>query len=907
MVRTRPSDLNDKVSFHKRGHQKGKLRLWLEKGCGLIFFGLALAFFLALVTYSPEDPSLDVVTSQPPTNLLGKIGAIVADSLLQGVGGGAFVPVFVLSTWGWLLFSHRLIGYETKFVLVIRVVAALCLLPLSGALLAAISLLFPIFPTVNWPSTAGIGGGIGHSIAQIAIAEGVSMIGSTGGMVLWVAGSVLFVLLLVLAMGLNRREWFVIGAVWLWVLKLPFRIIVWSVIRYFYQNQRDRLPSTTKKNAYGYQENIRQENIRQENDDPYDSYKSLPKSSPKSVPYDRVPLVVSNTVSNREQEKGIVTSSSPVTSVSMGNVPHEETQHSLVVYDHGQQPAVHQDVLLPSRSTSLTTTTTSLSSTPSSSSSSGQDKSVRKGLLKKLFSDSLSRQEKKVYSHVEHQTGWELPPLSLLRPTPSYGHSSPSPELIHATARLLEQVFADYGVHGKIVGYSAGPVVTLYELEPAAGIRSARIIGLADDVARSLSVLSVRIATVPGRNVMGIEVPNHTRETVYLSELLSQPSWREDPGQLLLALGKDIGGNPVFSDLARMPHLLVAGTTGSGKSVGVNAMILSLLFRMPPDECRLIMIDPKVLELSIYDGIPYLLTPVVTEPSKAVNVLKWVVREMDRRYRVMAQMQVRNITGYNARAAEARDTNEIVVRRVQTGFDPETGSPIFDEQSVSIEPMPYIVVIIDEMADLMMTAGKEIDACVQRLAQKARAAGIHVIMATQRPSVDVITGTIKANFPTRISFQVISKFDSRTILGEQGAEQLLGQGDMLFMQGGGRIIRVHSPFVADSEVEQVVNFLKEQGEPVYDDEILSDISEGEKSLGGSRGSYKGDSAESDLYREAVDLVQREGKASTSFVQRHLSIGYNRAAKIIEQMEKEGVISPADHVGRRKVLLGTNRE
>ena len=337
-------------------------------------------------------------------------------------------------------------------------------------------------------------------------------------------------------------------------------------------------------------------------------------------------------------------------------------------------------------------------------------------------------------------------------------------------------------------------------------------------------------------------------------------------------------------------------------------MILSLLYRLSPDECRLIMIDPKVLELSIYDGIPHLLTPVVTEPSKAVNALKWVVREMDRRYRTMAHMQVRNITGYNARAAEILTTQEMVVRRVQTGFDPETGHPIFEEQSISVEPMPYIVVVIDEMADLMMTAGKEIDACVQRLAQKARAAGIHVIMATQRPSVDVITGTIKANFPTRISFQVISKFDSRTILGEQGAEQLLGQGDMLFMQGGGRIMRVHGPFVADSEVEQVVNFLKEQGEPVYDDEVLADFSEGSGgSSGGSRGNNKVEGGENDLYREAVAIVVQEGKASTSFIQRHLSIGYNRAAKIIEQMEKEGVISPADHVGRRKVLLGTNRE
>ena len=877
MVHTLYSEPDEEVSFQQK-EKKGRVRLWLEKGCGLIFFGLAIAFSLALVTYNPADPSLDVATSQPPTNLLGRIGAILADSLFQGVGGGALVPVFILSAWGWLLLGHRLIGHKTKFILMMRVFAALCLLPLSGGLLAAISLLFPIFPPINWPSTAGIGGGIGYSIAQITIAAGVSVFGSIGGMVVWIIGVVLFVLLFVLATGLSRREWFFVGSVWFWLLKLPFRII-WGVVKCFYK--KDIPSSSTKKKTYIHQA---------------DQYVD------ESVPYERVPLVVSSTVSNRNQDKKIISSPERGMSVVMESVPNEETHRSIVVYDPDKKPVVYQEVLLPARGTSVTTTTTSLPSVPSR-----QEKPVRKGSLKQFFSVPRSRQEKVVHSQVEHQTGWQLPSLSLLHPMPSYRQSGPSLELIQATARLLEQVFADYGVHGKIVGYSAGPVVTLYELEPAAGIRAARIIGLADDVARSLSVLSVRIATVPGRNVMGIEVPNHIRETVYLSELLSQPSWQEDPSQLLLALGKDIAGNPVFSDLARMPHLLVAGTTGSGKSVGINAMILSLLYRRSPDECRLIMIDPKVLELSIYDGIPHLLTPVVTEPSKAVNALKWVVKEMDRRYRVMAHMQVRNITGYNARAAEARDTHEIVVRRVQTGFDPETGSPIFDEQSISVEPMPYIVVVIDEMADLMMTAGKEIDACVQRLAQKARAAGIHLIMATQRPSVDVITGTIKANFPTRISFQVISKFDSRTILGEQGAEQLLGQGDMLFMQGGGRIIRVHSPFVADSEVEQVVNSLREQGAPIYDDEILVDMLEGEKSLGGSRGSYKGDSVESDLYREAVDLVQREGKASTSFIQRHLSIGYNRAAKLIEQMEKEGVISPADHVGRRKVLLGTNRE
>ncbi len=461
-------------------------------------------------------------------------------------------------------------------------------------------------------------------------------------------------------------------------------------------------------------------------------------------------------------------------------------------------------------------------------------------------------------------------------------------------------MLSDYGVQGHIVEIRPGPVVTLYELEPAPGIRSARVIGLADDVARSLSVTAVRIATVPGRNVIGIEVPNKTRETVYLSELLTSEAWDRQQSRLALALGKDISGSPIIADLARMPHLLVAGTTGSGKSVGINAMILSLLYRMSPEHCRLILIDPKMLELSVYDGIPHLMAPVVTEPGKAVVALKWTVREMERRYRSMSQLGVRNIGGYNDRVGEAQARGEVVTRRVQTGFDPETGKPIFEEQPLALEKLPFIVVIIDEMADLMMVAGKEIEAAVQRLAQMARAAGIHVVMATQRPSVDVITGTIKANFPTRISFQVISKFDSRTILGEQGAEQLLGQGDMLYQAGGGRITRVHGPFVTDQEVEEIVAFLREQGEPHYVEEVTeaADGDGGGLSMSGIAGASDG---EKGLFDQAVAIVAREGKASTSFIQRHLQIGYNRAAKLIEQMEKEGIVGPANHVGKREVL------
>jgi S-DNA-T family DNA segregation ATPase FtsK/SpoIIIE len=493
--------------------------------------------------------------------------------------------------------------------------------------------------------------------------------------------------------------------------------------------------------------------------------------------------------------------------------------------------------------------------------------------------------------------GYELPPLSLLSPPPEQGVPKLSQDALAQNAKMLETVLEDFGVNGQVVKVRPGPVVTLYELEPAPGTKTSRVIGLADDIARSMSALSVRIATVPGRSVIGIELPNSRRETVYLRELLAAEQFEKAPANLTLVLGKDIGGGPVMVDLARMPHLLVAGTTGSGKSVAINTMILSLLYRLPPEKCRLIMIDPKMLELSVYDGIPHLLAPVVTEPGKAVVALKWAVREMEDRYRKMSQVGVRNIAGYNQRLAEAAANGEPLSRTVQTGFDPDTDKPIYETQPLSLDPLPAIVIIVDEMADLMLVAGKDIEGAVQRLAQMARAAGIHLVMATQRPSVDVITGTIKANFPTRISFQVTSKIDSRTILGEQGAEQLLGQGDMLYMAAGGRITRVHGPFVSDQEVEKVVEHLRSQGEPRYE-EAVTEEEDGEFGGGGGEGGGSGD----DLYDQAVALVAREGKASTSFVQRHLQIGYNRAARLIERMEAEGVVGKPNHVGKREVLV-----
>ncbi|WP_162914196.1 DNA translocase FtsK [Taklimakanibacter lacteus] len=498
---------------------------------------------------------------------------------------------------------------------------------------------------------------------------------------------------------------------------------------------------------------------------------------------------------------------------------------------------------------------------------------------------------------------FELPSLTLLaEPKKNNRAVELSPEVLEQNARALEGVLEDFGVRGQIVNVRPGPVVTLYELEPAPGIKSSRVISLADDIARSMSAVSARVAVVSGRNAIGIELPNPKRETVYLRELLGSEAFEKTNQNLAMALGKNIGGEPVFADLARMPHLLIAGTTGSGKSVGINTMILSLLYRHTPDRCKLIMIDPKMLELSVYEGIPHLLAPVVTDPRKAVVALKWAVREMEDRYRKMSKVGVRNIDGFNARLEQAREKGQAMSRTVQTGFDPESGEPIFEREEMDMSAMPYIVVIIDEMADLMMVAGKDIEGAVQRLAQMARAAGIHVVMATQRPSVDVITGTIKANFPTRISFQVTSKIDSRTILGEQGAEQLLGQGDMLYMAGGGRISRLHGPFVSDDEVEKIVRSLKKQGAPEYVEAVTEEPEEGygEPGSGGMGG--EGGGSGDELYDQAVAVVLRDKKVSTSYIQRRLQIGYNKAASLIERMEKEGLISSANATGKREILV-----
>ncbi|HEX7945413.1 MAG TPA: DNA translocase FtsK, partial [Phenylobacterium sp.] len=493
--------------------------------------------------------------------------------------------------------------------------------------------------------------------------------------------------------------------------------------------------------------------------------------------------------------------------------------------------------------------------------------------------------------------GFALPELAMLaKPKPRAAAFDEG--ALRQNAQLLESVLAEFGVRGQIDQIRPGPVVTLYELVPAPGVKSARVVALSDDIARSMSVAACRVAVVPGRNAIGIELPNARRETVYLRDLLASSEYEKSSQALPMALGENIGGEPYIADLSKMPHLLIAGTTGSGKSVGVNAMILSILYRLSPEQCRFIMIDPKMLELSVYDGIPHQLTPVVTDPKKAIVALKWTVREMEDRYRMMSKIGVRNVASYNERAREAAAKGEHFERTVQTGFD-DAGRPVYESERIDPKPMPYLVVVIDEVADLMLVAGKDVEGAVQRLAQMARAAGIHLVMATQRPSVDVITGTIKANFPTRISFQVTSKIDSRTILGEQGGEQLLGQGDMLYMAGGGRITRLHGPFVSDQEVEAVAKFLRDQGQPQYLEEITAG-GDDESDDGESFGDEGGGSGD-DLYDRAVAVVTRDKKASTSYVQRRLQIGYNRAASLIERMEQEGVVSPANHAGKREIL------
>ena len=773
------------------------------------FTGVTLCFtagaiIAALATYSATDPSLNNATDQPVQNILGSIGATVADIGLQSLGIATVLPALALLAWGvQLLRKHPIHHAAARSILLI------------AAILFAATAVSTLSVPGNWPLVTGLGGFTGRALFDLA-APFASMAHPVYGpatLAALIGG--LSVATMIYVLGWSWQDWRSLGR--------AFHLTANGALNGIRLTGRSfgALRGLGEREAPGFDE--------------YDEADGGSGGGPATARRQRA-----------------AASSGAATG---------KTARSL------SKKKAYDAVVEPKNS---------------------RAKAGRKA----------EKERQKVLEFGDNDGVYRMPPLDLLDDIALKKREAPiNKDALEQNAAFLSSVLEDFGIRGEIVKVRPGPVVTLYELEPAPGTKTSRVVGLSDDIARSMSAISVRVAVVPGRSVIGIELPNASREMVGLRELLASEAFEKTGGSLPLALGKDIGGAPICVDLTRMPHLLIAGTTGSGKSVGMNAMILSLLYRLSPDQCKFIMIDPKMLELSVYDGIPHLLTPVVTDPSKAVVALKWTVREMEDRYRVMSQIGVRNIAGFNARLVEAQKTGETLTRHIQTGFDDE-GKPVYEDQPIANEPLPHIVVVVDEMADLMLVAGKDVEAAIQRLAQMARAAGIHIIMATQRPSVDVITGTIKANFPTRISFQVTSKIDSRTILGEQGAENLLGQGDMLYMAGGGRVTRVHGPFVSDEEVEHVVRHLQAQGEPCYIEAVTTEV---DTPLPGSAGGSNADA----LYDQAVALVAREGKASTSFIQRHLQIGYNRAARIIEQMESEGVVSQSNRVGRREVLIGNH--
>jgi S-DNA-T family DNA segregation ATPase FtsK/SpoIIIE len=783
---------------------------------GLALFALGVALIVALASYSATDPSGNNAVDGPVNNLLGPIGAHIADAGLQSIGLAALLPGVMLISWGYRILAGK--GVDRPWV-------RLTLLPL--ALLALAMGAAGFVPPTGWSLRVGLGGFLG----QLTLGEGAGALSSLG---LTLPILVLSIPLVVVGLALAFYLLAFTGPEW-----ATGRRIAWVVI-----SALGRIAH--KGGAQGTR-----------------AGQGLFTAARQAFAGRKLRI---------EPRMG------------RGTTPKTEPRLHAPTADDSNETDIDSDTDSGSGSDIAPDKSTNVSGEIPIAPRAGRAIPGKRAATKRQATLNLIPDD-----------DYALPPLELLELPPELKEDpSINKDALEANAKLLMTVLEDFGVSGEIIKVRPGPVVTLYELEPAPGIKSSRVIGLSDDIARSMSAVSVRIAVVPGRNVIGIELPNARRETVYLRELLASEAYERTASKLTLVLGKDIGGAAIMADLSRMPHLLIAGTTGSGKSVAINTMILSLLYRLTPKECRFIMIDPKMLELSVYDDIPHLLAPVVTEPGKAVVALRWTVKEMEHRYRCMSELGVRNILGYNQRLAEARTKGTQLTRRVQTGFDPETGKPMIEEQELDLSPLPFIVVVVDEMADLMLVAGKDIEAAVQRLAQMARAAGIHIIMATQRPSVDVITGTIKANFPTRISFQVTSKIDSRTILGEQGAEQLLGQGDMLFMQGGGRITRVHGPFVSDIEVEQIVEALKAQGEPDY----LSSVTEDETEAFGTGGNTNsGDQ----LYDQAIALVLRERKASTSFIQRHLQIGYNRAARLMDQLEADGIVTAANHVGKREIL------
>ncbi|KIT16703.1 DNA translocase FtsK [Jannaschia aquimarina] len=870
-----------------------------REGLGVILALLGLVLAVMLLTYHPSDPSLLSATDAAPRNWLGGFGATLAAPLMLIVGKGALALALGLMVWGARYTFHW--GSERAFPRALFVAAWI---PVCATWFAT------SVPSPAWTHDFGQGGLLGDQVLGMLLV--LLPITATAG---------LKILTLVLTAAV-----FVSGA-WVlgftrdemkkgWVLFLEgfgnglylLRLATGGAGRAAARGTRRAgagiAASRTARGDDG--DEILFEDDDEETDAPRSGFLSFlsrdpaPAAADDDAPADdedRIRNRIASAVRSRVRRAHIA----EALSAPPSEAPRQEPQLSRIP----PAPAVTETTGIHDLPDLSADTPVPAAETVPVTAQPHAPRVVQPVKKAAAPSRQARAEAQPALAFEDKADEYEKPPLALLADPSTVERHVLSDEALEQNARLLENVLDDYGVKGEIVSVRPGPVVTMYELEPAPGLKASRVIGLADDIARSMSALSARVSTVPGRSVIGIELPNERREKVVLREIFSARDFGDSNQKLALALGKDIGGAPVVADLARMPHLLIAGTTGSGKSVAINTMILSLLYRLTPEECRLIMIDPKMLELSVYDGIPHLLSPVVTDPKKAVVALKWVVGEMEERYRKMSRMGVRNIDGYNGRVADALSKGEMFSRTVQTGFDEETGDPIFETEETEPVKLPYIVVVVDEMADLMMVAGKEIEACIQRLAQMARASGIHLVMATQRPSVDVITGTVKANFPTRISFHVTSKIDSRTILGEMGAEQLLGMGDMLYMAGGSKITRVHGPFCSDEEVEEIVNHLKSFGPPEYASSVLDGPSEDSASdidavLGLNTGGNTG--GEDALYDQAVQIVAKDRKCSTSYIQRKLGIGYNKAARLVEQMEDEGVVSASNHVGKREILI-----
>lgn len=932
---------------------KALLRRQTATLSGLALIGAAALSVAALATWSVSDPSLSHATSAPVTNVLGGGGAVFADLVMQILGLGAVLALLPITLWGWQLMTYGGLDRKpTRIGYAIGFVAAGC------ALLA----LLPLFAA--WPLPIGLGGLVGD--AMIALPHGlipvpvvpaliVALLAVPAALVCFHRATPRPVLqtppspadLRIEPRRVHRAggvqedidDWddepydpldddlddprstvqvaighaAHLGYSGLAMVKrmIPGRNQAYAPVRPDLGTLNARLRATEPEmephlEPSGYDDGY---------DEAYADAQLAHTQSPQAAPSQWAepqlqpiaPQPVAQPIAQPTPQPAAVQDGweqfEPAPPYEIAPAPSE----AALAIDH-ENPAAWADQ--PAQPAPAAERAYAPQPAPSRGPASG---GTQRGSSARVAEVARTKPGKRAAreaqpSLIRENDGFELPPLHLLAEAPSSGTTALSPQALERNAGLLEGVLEDFRVTGEVINVCPGPVVTLYEFEPAAGVKSARVIGLTDDIARSMSAISARVAVIPGRNAIGIELPNNTRETVYLSEILASQNFEKAKGSLPLAMGKTIGGEPVIADLARMPHLLVAGTTGSGKSVSINTMILSILYRWTPEECRLILIDPKMLELSVYDGIPHLLTPVVTDPGKAVVALKWAVKEMEDRYRKMSKLGVRNIDGFNARIKEAEKKGEVIHRTVQTGFDQTTGEAVYEREELSYEALPMLVIVVDEMADLMMVAGKEIEGAIQRLAQMARAAGIHIVMATQRPSVDVITGTIKANFPTRCSFQVTSKIDSRTILGEQGAEQLLGAGDMLFMAGGGRIQRVHGPFVSDEEVELVVDHLKTQGVPDYLHDITEETDDEDDGAGDPTAKSIARLEKSDdPYEQAIAIVMRDKKASTSYIQRRLGIGYNRAASLIERMEKEGLIGPANHAGKREVLMDLGEE